>query len=51
MIAAMDKATTMLPADFKVIPGHGDLSNLDDVRNFVKMLEREQLVCFMHDCC
>ena len=40
MIAAMDKAT-MLPPDVKVIPGHGDLSNLDDVRNFVD--SREQL--------
>src|SRR5208282_5790409 len=39
MIAAMEKATTMLPADVKVIPGHGALSNLDDVRAFVKMLK------------
>jgi cyclase len=28
-----------LPADVKVIPGHGQLSNLDDVRAFVKMLK------------
>ena len=39
MIAAMEKATTMLPADVKVIPGHGQLSNLDDVRAFVTMLK------------
>jgi len=39
MIAAMEKATTMLPADVKVIPGHGALSNLDDVRAFVQMLK------------
>jgi len=39
MIAAMEKATTMLPADVKVIPGHGALSNLDDVRAFVQMLQ------------
>jgi cyclase len=39
MIAAMEKATTMLPADVKVIPGHGALSNLDDVREFVNMLK------------
>jgi cyclase len=39
MIAAMEKAATMLPADVKVIPGHGALSNLDDVREFVKMLK------------
>lgn len=39
MIAAMEKATAVLPADVKVIPGHGDLSNLDDVRAFTKMLK------------
>ena len=39
MISAMEKATAQLPADVKVIPGHGQLSNLDDVRAFVKMLE------------
>jgi cyclase len=38
MIAAMDKVSTQLPADVKVIPGHGALSNLDDVRVYVKML-------------
>ncbi len=38
MIAAMEKASAQLPADVKVIPGHGALSNLDDVREFVKML-------------
>lgn len=39
MIAAMEKATAQLPPDVKVIPGHGALSNLDDVREFVKMLK------------
>jgi glyoxylase-like metal-dependent hydrolase (beta-lactamase superfamily II) len=39
MIEAMEKATTQLPADVKVIPGHGALSNLDDVRAFTKMLK------------
>jgi glyoxylase-like metal-dependent hydrolase (beta-lactamase superfamily II) len=39
MIDAMEKACAMLPADVKVIPGHGALSNLDDVREFVKMLK------------
>lgn len=38
MIDAMDKATAQLPADVKVIPGHGAISNLDDVRAFTKML-------------
>jgi cyclase len=39
MIAAMEKATAQLPADVKVIPGHGQLSNLNDVREFTKMLK------------
>ena len=39
MIAAMDKVSNELPKDAKVIPGHGDLSNLDDVRAFVQMLK------------
>jgi glyoxylase-like metal-dependent hydrolase (beta-lactamase superfamily II) len=44
MISAMEKAITMLPADVKVIPGHGALSNLDDVRAFVKMLKETSAV-------
>jgi cyclase len=44
MIAAMDKVSTELPADVKVIPGHGALSNLDDVRAFVKMLKETSAV-------
>jgi len=39
MISAVEKATAQLPADVKVIPGHGALSNLDDVREFTKMLK------------
>src|SRR5271155_5098864 len=39
MISAMEKVSAELPADVKVIPGHGALSNLDDVRAFVKMLK------------
>jgi cyclase len=39
MIAAMEKVSAELPPDVKVIPGHGTLSNLDDVRAFVKMLK------------
>lgn len=38
MIAAMEEVVPKLPADVKVIPGHGNVSNLDDVREFVKML-------------
>ena len=44
MIAAMEKATAQLPADVKVIPGHGQLSNLDDVREFTKMLKETSAV-------
>ena len=44
MIAAMEKATEQLPADVKVIPGHGALSNLDDVREFTKMLKETSAV-------
>jgi cyclase len=39
MIAAMEKVSAELPPDVKVIPGHGALSNLDDVRAYVKMLK------------
>ena len=39
MIAAMEKVSAELPADVKVIPGHGQVSNLDDVRAYVKMLK------------
>src|SRR5437016_362954 len=38
MIAAMEEVIPKLPADVKVIPGHGNISNLDDVRTYVKML-------------
>ena len=44
MISAMEKATAQLPADVKVIPGHGQLSNLEDVREFVKMLKETSAV-------
>ena len=39
MISAMEKVPAELPANVKVIPGHGDISNLDDVHEFVKMLK------------
>jgi cyclase len=38
MIAALEEVVPKLPADVKVIPGHGQVSNLDDVRTYVKML-------------
>jgi cyclase len=39
MIAAIEKVIPQLPPDVKVIPGHGQLSNLDDVRAYVAMLK------------
>src|ERR1700754_2812155 len=39
MIAALENAMTQLPPDVKVIPGHGALATLDDVRSFVTMLK------------
>jgi glyoxylase-like metal-dependent hydrolase (beta-lactamase superfamily II) len=44
MIDAMEKASAQLPAEVKVIPGHGALSNLDDVRAFTKMLKETSAV-------
>src|SRR6266849_4887777 len=44
MIAAMEKVSAQLPPDVKVIPGHGAISNLDDVRAFVKMLKETSAV-------
>ena len=44
MIDALEKVSAMLPADVKVIPGHGALSNLDDVRAFVQMLKETSAV-------
>jgi cyclase len=48
MIVALDKIVTMQPADGKVIPGHGGLSTLDDVKKLsatlkdcVKLVEAE----------
>src|SRR4029079_2199295 len=39
MIAAMEPVSAQLPADVKVIPGHGPISTLDDVRRYVNMLK------------
>jgi cyclase len=39
MIAAVEKVTGELPADVKVIPGHGALSNMTDMRNYLDMLK------------
>ena len=39
MTEGVEKAIAQLPADVKVIPGHGQLSNLDDVRAYIQMLK------------
>ncbi len=39
MIEAIDKVVAQVPADVKVIPGHGPLSNMDDVKRFQQMLK------------
>jgi len=39
MTDGLEKAIAQLPADVKVIPGHGQLSNLDDVRAYIQMLK------------
>jgi glyoxylase-like metal-dependent hydrolase (beta-lactamase superfamily II) len=39
MIEAIDKVIAQVPPDVKVIPGHGPLSNLDDVKKFQQMLK------------
>jgi len=39
IIAACDKVADLLPADVKVIPGHGQISTLADVREYSVMLK------------
>jgi cyclase len=39
MIAALEQVLSTLPADVKIIPGHGPISGPDDVRKFVTMLK------------
>jgi len=39
MTDGLEKAIAQLPADVKVIPGHGQLSGLDDVRAYIQMLK------------
>src|SRR5271165_3960403 len=39
MIAACEKVAAVLPADVKVIPGHGQISNLNEVREYIQMLK------------
>jgi glyoxylase-like metal-dependent hydrolase (beta-lactamase superfamily II) len=39
MIDAVEKVIAQLPPDVKIIPGHGPISNLDDVRAYLTMLK------------
>jgi glyoxylase-like metal-dependent hydrolase (beta-lactamase superfamily II) len=39
MIDAIEKLIAQLPADVKVIPGHGPISNIDDVKKYLVMLK------------
>ena len=39
LVANLEKALTILPADVKVIPGHGPISTLADVKRFLGMLK------------
>lgn len=38
IVKACEEVLAKLPADVKIIPGHGPLSKPDDVRSFVKMI-------------
>jgi glyoxylase-like metal-dependent hydrolase (beta-lactamase superfamily II) len=44
MIDAVEKVIVQLPPDVKVIPGHGPISSLDDMRVYVKMLKETREV-------
>ena len=39
MIDGVEKVIAQVPADVKIIPGHGPVSNLDDVRAYLTMLK------------
>ena len=38
-IAACEKVIAEMPSDAKVVPGHGDLASLQDLREYLKMLQ------------
>lgn len=39
MIASIDEVIPQLPPDVKIIPGHGDISTIQDLREFQQMLK------------
>jgi glyoxylase-like metal-dependent hydrolase (beta-lactamase superfamily II) len=44
MIAAMEKVLTLVPADVKIIPGHGAIATTDDIREYVRMLKETSAI-------
>ena len=44
LIVAMEDGIAKLPTDVKVIPGHGPISTLDDLRTYVAMLKGTRAV-------
>jgi len=44
MIAACENVQATLPPDVKVIPGHGDLATMEDLRAYTKMLKDTEAV-------
>ncbi|HEY7099335.1 MAG TPA: MBL fold metallo-hydrolase [Terriglobales bacterium] len=44
MISALEQILPKVPPDVKVIPGHGPISNLDDVRRYLAMLKDTRAV-------
>lgn len=44
MIAALESEIARVPADVKVIPGHGPISTLEDVRRCIEMLKQTRAV-------
>jgi len=39
LIAGVEKVLNMIPADAKIIPGHGPLSTTDDMRKYAEMMK------------
>jgi cyclase len=44
MIESVETAVAKLPGDVKVIPGHGNVSGLEDVRKFTQMLRETSAI-------
>jgi cyclase len=44
MVSGLEQLLTTLPPDVKVIPGHGDLSNVQDVRKYIAMLRETRAI-------